>query len=132
MAVASMHLGVWSWSIQSPELQTECQNKKERGFKQFWAWHDCWCQTGRSEYFTICPVTGIFFTHNHFQGLQRMLWKSKNIQYSAVMCVKTEITTCYNRGMQQSICEATTTHNLEVDGLQQQKTPPATTHLHYK
>jgi len=25
MAVASMHLGVWSWSTQSPELQTECQ-----------------------------------------------------------------------------------------------------------
>jgi len=23
MAVASMHLGVWSWSRQSPELQTE-------------------------------------------------------------------------------------------------------------
>jgi len=30
MAVASMHLGVWFWSIQSPELQTECQNGKER------------------------------------------------------------------------------------------------------
>jgi len=29
MAVASMHLGVWSWSRQSPELQTECQNGKE-------------------------------------------------------------------------------------------------------
>jgi len=46
--VASMHLGVWSWSGQSPELQTECQNGKERWF---WAWHGCWCQTGRSEYF---------------------------------------------------------------------------------
>jgi len=37
MAVASMHLGVsrqsWSWSRQSPELQTECQNGKERWFK---------------------------------------------------------------------------------------------------
>jgi len=30
MAVASMYLGVWSWSRQSPELQTECQNWKER------------------------------------------------------------------------------------------------------
>jgi len=30
MAVASMHLGEWSWSRQSPELQTECQNGKER------------------------------------------------------------------------------------------------------
>jgi len=30
MAVASMHLGVWSWSRQSPELQTECQNGEER------------------------------------------------------------------------------------------------------
>jgi len=28
MAVASMHLGVWSWSRQSPELQTECHNEK--------------------------------------------------------------------------------------------------------
>jgi len=32
MAVLSMHLGVWSWSRQSPELQNECQNGKERGF----------------------------------------------------------------------------------------------------
>jgi len=30
MVVASMHLGLWSWSRQSPELQTECQNRKER------------------------------------------------------------------------------------------------------
>jgi len=30
MAVASMHLGVWSWSRQFPELQTECKNRKER------------------------------------------------------------------------------------------------------
>jgi len=35
MEVASMYLGVWSWSRQSPELQTECQNGKERWFKQF-------------------------------------------------------------------------------------------------
>jgi len=40
MAVASMHLEVWSCSRQSPELQTECQNGKERWF---WAWHGCWC-----------------------------------------------------------------------------------------
>jgi len=39
MEVASMHLGVWSWSRQYLELQTECQNGKERWFKQFWAWH---------------------------------------------------------------------------------------------
>jgi len=49
MAVASMHLGMWSWS-----RQTECQNGKERWFKQFGVWHGCWCQMGRSEYFTIC------------------------------------------------------------------------------
>jgi len=30
MVVASMHLRVWSWSRQSPELQTGCQNGKER------------------------------------------------------------------------------------------------------
>jgi len=35
MAVALMHLGVWSWPRQSPEVQTECQNGKERWFKQF-------------------------------------------------------------------------------------------------
>jgi len=39
-----LHLGVWSWSRQSPELQTECQNGKERWFKQFWAWHGWLCQ----------------------------------------------------------------------------------------
>jgi len=65
MAVASMHLGVWSWSRQSSELQTECQNGKEMWFKQNWVWHGCWCQTGRSEYFTIYSVTGIFTLH-HF------------------------------------------------------------------
>jgi len=66
MAVASMHLGVWSWSRQSPELQTECQNGIERWFKQFWAWHGCWWQTGWSEYFTICSVAQPFlgFTKN--------------------------------------------------------------------
>jgi len=36
-------LRVWSGSRESPELQTECQNGKERWFKQFWAWHGCWC-----------------------------------------------------------------------------------------
>jgi len=48
-----MHLGVWSWTSQSPELQTGCHNGKERWFKQFWAWHGCWCQTGRFEYFHL-------------------------------------------------------------------------------
>jgi len=43
MAVASIHLGVWSWSRRSPELQTECQNGKERWLKLFWGWHGCWC-----------------------------------------------------------------------------------------
>jgi len=62
MTVASMHLGVWSWSRQSPGLQTECQNGKERWFKQFWAWRGCWCQMS---FFTICSVTGIFM-HSHF------------------------------------------------------------------
>jgi len=35
MAVVSMHLRVWSWSVQSPELQTECQNGKERDLSNF-------------------------------------------------------------------------------------------------
>jgi len=48
MAAALMHLEVWSWSRQSPELQTECQNWKERWFKQFWARHGCWCPMGLS------------------------------------------------------------------------------------
>jgi len=30
MAVASVHLGVWSCSRQSPELQTECQNGEKK------------------------------------------------------------------------------------------------------
>jgi len=55
MEVASLHLGVSSWSRQSPELQTGCQNGKESWFKQFWAWHGCWCQSISQ----ICSVTGI-------------------------------------------------------------------------
>jgi len=35
MAVASMHLGVWSWPRQSPDLQTECQNGK------YFFWYNC-------------------------------------------------------------------------------------------
>jgi len=35
MAVSSMHLGVWSWSRQSPELQTECQNGKKGDLSNF-------------------------------------------------------------------------------------------------
>jgi len=48
MAVVTMHLGVWSWSRQSPELQTECQNGKERWFKLFWEWHVVARQAGLS------------------------------------------------------------------------------------
>jgi len=44
MALIAMRLGVWSWSRQSPELQTECQNGEKRWFKQFWVWHGCQCQ----------------------------------------------------------------------------------------
>jgi len=62
MAVASMHLGVWSWSRQCPELQTECQNGKERWFKQFWAW-DARLLV-HPQYFTICSVTGMFMHIN--------------------------------------------------------------------
>jgi len=32
MAVASMHLGLWSWSRQCPELQTEWQNGRMYDF----------------------------------------------------------------------------------------------------
>jgi len=35
MAVASMHLGVWFWSRQPPELQTECQNGKKSDLIHF-------------------------------------------------------------------------------------------------
>jgi len=68
MAVALMYLGVWSWSRQTPELQTECHNGKNvSNFECGMTFGACWCQIfgGRSEYFTICSVTGIF-THNHF------------------------------------------------------------------
>jgi len=68
MAVASMHLG---------------------------AWHSCWCKTGRCVDFTICSVTGIF-THNY--GLQRMVWKGKNIQYAAVLWAR-----CYPINMGQHL-----------------------------
>jgi len=31
MAVASMHLGVWSWSRKSPELQTVARGERRMG-----------------------------------------------------------------------------------------------------
>jgi len=38
MAVALKHLGVWSWSRQSPEQQTECQNGKKGDLSNFATW----------------------------------------------------------------------------------------------
>jgi len=73
MAVASMHLGVWSWLLVktiswTPNWMSEWEKRR---FKQFWAWYGCWCQTGRSEYFTICSVTGIFIFLKRADGLQQ-------------------------------------------------------------
>jgi len=104
MAVASMHLRVWSWSRQSPELQTECQNGKER-------WHGCWCQTGRSEYFTICSLTGIFTNRENGVNMEKHPVCSIQVGENAARCQRrmgrliqadrratlTEITTRYNR-----------------------------------
>jgi len=30
----------------------------KKGFKQFWAWYCCWCQTGWSEYSTSAQLLG--------------------------------------------------------------------------
>ncbi len=111
----------------------QAQNGEER---RLWTWHGCWCQTGWFEYFRNCWSTGIF-THNHLQGLQRMVRKRENIRWAADLWVKrpywckrrmvtlvgadrkatvTHITTHYSRGMQKSISERITCRTLKQMG----------------
>ncbi len=80
-----------------------------------------------SEYFRNCWSTGIF-THNHLQGLQRMVRKRENIQWAVDVrgqrrmdrlviddrkATVTQITTRYNQGMQNTISEHTTRRTLK-------------------
>jgi len=76
---------------------------------------------GRSEYFTTCSVTGIFaqpfigFTKNGVKR-EKLTVCGSPVGENALLMLEvsgewvplTEITTHYNRGMQQSICELTT------------------------
>ncbi len=34
------------WWRRLAEVETEHQNREERGFKWLWTWNGCWCQTG--------------------------------------------------------------------------------------
>jgi len=136
MAVSSMHLGVWSCARQSPELQTECQNGKERWF------NGCWClsisQSAQLLGFSHTSISRVYKECCEKGKTSSMWWQScgpkclvdargqrrmgRLIQADR-RATLTEISTHYNRGMQQRH----NTHNLE-----QQKTPPGTTHLLYK
>jgi len=68
MAVASMHLGVWSCQDNLLNSKLNVRMGKKGDLSNFE--RGCWCQMGQSEYFTICSVTGIF-THKPFQGFTK-------------------------------------------------------------
>uniref|UniRef100_A0A9J8DBA5 Transposase Tc1-like domain-containing protein n=1 Tax=Cyprinus carpio carpio TaxID=630221 RepID=A0A9J8DBA5_CYPCA len=134
MAVASVHLGVWSWSRQSPELQTECQNGKKGDLSNFERGmvvgarqaglsisqsaellelsrtsisrvYKEWCEKGK--------------TSSMRQSCGRKCLVDARADRRATL---TEITTRYNRGMQQSICEATTRTTLRRMGYNSRRT----------
>jgi len=128
MAVASMHLGVWSWSKPQDLLNSE------RWFNKFWAWHGCWClsisPSAQLLGFTHTTISRVYKewcekgkTSNKQQscgpkclvesrGQRRMCWLIQADRRATL----NEITTRYNRGMQQSICEATTHPTLRQMG----------------
>uniref|UniRef100_A0AAY5L8D6 Transposase Tc1-like domain-containing protein n=1 Tax=Esox lucius TaxID=8010 RepID=A0AAY5L8D6_ESOLU len=130
MAVASMHLGVWSWSRQSPELQTECQNGKEGDLRNFergmvvGARYAClsisqsaqllgfsrttisrvykeWCENGKTSSMQQSCGRKCLVDARGQRRMGRLIQADRR-------ATLTEITTRYNRDMQQSICEATT------------------------
>ncbi|XDV20316.1 hypothetical protein PO909_025665, partial [Leuciscus waleckii] len=138
MAVASMHLGVWSWSRQSPELQTECQNGKERGLSNFEHGmvvgarraglsisqsaqllgfsrttisrvYKEWCEKGKTSIMRQSCGRKCLVDARAQRRMGRLIQADRR-------ATLTEITTRYNRGMQQSICEATTRTTLRRMG----------------
>jgi len=99
MAVASVHLGVLSyWDFHAHTLLGFIKNGVKREKHPVCGWK--------------CLVDA--------RGQRRM---GRLIQADR-RATLTEMTTCYNRGMQQSICEATTHTTLRWMG------SPGATHLH--
>jgi len=68
MAVASMHLGVWSWSRQSPELQTEALRTLSVSI-----------QFNKKMFYTVnFTNTG----RSHLWKILRQFWRRKGVKHS--------------------------------------------------
>uniref|UniRef100_A0AAY5L5A9 Transposase Tc1-like domain-containing protein n=1 Tax=Esox lucius TaxID=8010 RepID=A0AAY5L5A9_ESOLU len=141
MAVASKHLGVWSWSRQFPEFQTEMGKKGdlsnfERGMvvgarraglsisqsAQLLGFsrstisrvYKEWCEKGKTSSMRQSCGRKCLVDARGQRRMGRLIQADRR-------ATLTEITTRYNRGMQQSICEATTRTTLRRMGYNSRK-----------
>ncbi len=118
------------WWRRLAEVQTEHQNGEEREFKWLWMWNGCWCQTGWSEYFKNTTISRVYREWSEKEKIssERQLCGSKCLvdvrgQRRMGRLVRddrkatvTQITTCYNQGMQNTISEHTTRRTLKQMG----------------